>query len=58
MSIIKAAKIGMRGAKANTIDIEKYKKIYDDANKSFAEANKDTMRGFGLPENLIKDLGD
>lgn len=48
MSIIKAAKIAVRGSKANTIDIEKMKKIYDDANKSFSNIMEDTPNEFGL----------
>lgn len=48
MSIIKAAKIAVRGSKANTIDIEKMKKIYDDANKSFSNIMEDIPKEFGL----------
>lgn len=48
MSIIKAAKIAIRGSKANTIDINKIMKIYNDANKSFSDIMEDTPKEFGI----------
>lgn len=48
MSIIKAAKIAIRGSKANTIDINKVMKVYNDANKSFSDIMKDTPKEFGI----------
>lgn len=48
MSIIKTAKIAIRGSKANIIDINKVMKVYNDANKSFSDIIKDTPKEFGI----------